>query len=75
MKKTNLNGQVLSEKEMKEVKGGYFRTGKDYEYWNVCSNCGHVYDPNEEFEQIIYDPATGLYGRLCLVCGSFIAEE
>ena len=75
MKKTILNGQVLSEMEMKEVKGGHFRSGKDPRDWDFCPVCKHIYDPTDVLEQIIYDADTGLYGRLCLECGSFIPEK
>ena len=75
MKKIHLNGQVLSGKEMREVKGGYFRSGDDPRGWEQCPNCDHIYNPKDVLEQIIYDPDTGLYGRLCLECGSFIPEK
>ena len=74
MKKNHLNEQVLSEKEMKEVKGGYMVVGKDPKEWNFCPFCGTPYDDNEEYGKPIYDPLTGLWGRTCLECGGIIEE-
>ena len=45
MEKKNLNGQVLSEKEMREVKGGYIREVD----WviKVCEMCGTSYEKGD----------------------------
>ena len=75
MKKSNVNGQVLSENQMKEVKGGYRQVGNDPHNWKFCPACGHQYDDNDELEKAIYDPLTGLWGRTCLYCGGFIEEK
>lgn len=75
MKKNHLNEQVLSEKEMKEVKGGYMIVGKDPKEWKFCTACGRPYDDEEEYGRAIYDPLTGLWGRTCLYCGGIINEE
>lgn len=64
MKKTNLNGQVLSEKEMKEVKGGTRNENEFEENLNRCTNCGHTFD--EVFEK---ENGTGYY-VYCPKCGS-----
>lgn len=74
MKKVFVKGHPLTEDVMKEVKGGYMKSGKDPENWICCTQCGHVYT-DDELEAIRYDPATGLWGRLCMECCAFIAEE
>lgn len=73
MKKNHLNGQVLSEKEMKEVKGGYQQVGHDPQNWESCPHCGMKY-LDEDYGRPIYDPLTGLWGRTCLYCGGIIEE-
>ena len=73
MKDSKVNGQVLSEKEMREVKGGYQKVGKDPHNWKRCPNCNHEYT-DDELEKVRYDPVTDLYGRFCMECGKFIEE-
>ena len=75
MKTTVLKGHPLTEKESKEVKGGHFVSGEDPQDWKRCPVCGHIYDPTDVLEQIIYDAKTGLYGRLCLLCGGLFEES
>ena len=75
MKKNHLNGRVLSEKEMMEVKGGRQQVGHDPENWKCCPFCATPYDDDEEYGRAIYDPLTGLWGRTCLYCGGIINEE
>lgn len=74
MEKEIFNGQVLSEKEMREVKGGYQKVGKDPHNWKFCPHCGREYS-DDELEKVRYDPATDLYGRFCMICGGFQEEE
>ena len=44
MKSKNLNGQILSEKEMREVKGGTRNENLYKENLKRCTNCGYFFD-------------------------------
>ena len=66
MKKNHLNGQVLSEKEMKEVKGGawylIYPNGKLPEVPFPCEVCGHP------IKELTYNGDNFL--GICENCGS-----
>ena len=73
MKKTNLNGQVLSEKEMKEVKGGFPNVKPLNESFGIkCPVCGANYDEHGFHDE---DYSTGLHVMYCLECGCLIDKE
>lgn len=73
MKKTVLNGQVLSEKEMKEVKGGHPNVKSlDESLGKICPVCGANYDEHGYYED---DHSTGLHAMYCLECGCPIDKE
>lgn len=68
MKKTNLNGQVLSEKEMKEVKGGaWIIVAGPPQNW-ICDVCGN---PLTDFH---HEP-DGTYVSVCSYCGSEMRKK
>ena len=63
MKKNHSNGQVLSEQDMKEVKGGeWYVIAGTPDAFN-CETCGNVI---YKFE---YNALTGTYVAICDVCG------
>ena len=70
MKKTNLNGQVLSEMEMKEVKGGYSTGYTPQEILAIqpekCVCCGFEFKGSYKFKE----------GKhYCQACGCQIQVE
>ena len=70
MKKNHLNGQVLSEKEMKEVKGGAWYIVKNPPTLWKCEECGY------DIEYYLYNGE--LYCAVCENCGcrkEFKVEE
>lgn len=74
MKKDFVKGHPLTENESKEVMGGYMQSGKDPHNWVFCPVCGHRYT-DDELEAVRYDPASGLWGRLCMECCAFIEDK
>lgn len=66
MKKSNANGQVLSEKEMREVKGGAEITlSAEFFY---CPRCGHPVISKEVIKDV-------LYVATCKSCGAPLPEK
>ena len=67
MEKKNLKGQVLSEKEMREVKGGEFNDNITNPHAEdlICENCG-----NPLIGTFVYNSKTRLYSCFCSVCGT-----
>lgn len=64
MKTTNLNEQILSEKEMREVKGGTRNENLYKENLKRCTNCGYFFDE-------VFDKENGPgYYIYCPKCGS-----
>ena len=64
MKSKNLNGQMLSEKEMREVKGGTRNENLYKENLKRCTNCGYFFDE-------VFDKENGPgYYIYCPKCGS-----
>lgn len=63
MKKNHSNGQVLSEQEMKEVKGGewYVIAGTPDAFY--CESCGNL------IYEFGYNAFTGTYVAVCDLCG------
>lgn len=64
MKKTVLNGQVLSEKEMKEVKGGAEITLDGRFYY--CPICGKEVSADEILKGVFY--------AKCGNCGALLSD-
>lgn len=69
MQKVNLNGQVLSEKEMREVKGGVIIEGDDPTIMNFCPACSEAYDKTDK-RYFIGPDEDGFYIAICKNCGS-----
>ena len=73
MEKKNLKGQVLSEKEMKEVKGGYNFTINGDAKALICPVCcssgNHLTETSKETD---YNGNILKRTYLCDVCGSVI---
>ena len=67
MEKKNLNGQVLSEKEMREVKGGKYHEniGDPHADDLICDECGYPLEG-----KFVYNTTTKLYSCYCSVCGA-----
>lgn len=67
MKSMKANGQVLSEKEMREVKGGYIREVN----WviKVCEMCGTPYKEDD------VEIKGGTYIYTCHNCGNSTEAE
>lgn len=70
MKKANLNGQVLSEKEMREVKGGRKLQGSDKDDMNFCPVCGYHYTDEDKKNEDIFEEIDGDWFATCPNCGS-----
>lgn len=66
MKKTNLNGQILSEKEMKEVKGGTLDVRTDKPVDEICPTCK---------SRVEYKEGEGVWYAFCEACGSKITFD
>ena len=65
MKSKNLNGHIMSEKEMKEVKGGYANENSYKENLVVCVACG------ERLEGTPHS-YNGGYRIFCYNCGTYV---
>lgn len=63
MKSKNLNGQMLSEKEMREVKGGYPNENPYEENLKKCVVCGKELEGKPH-------PHDGGYRIFCYYCGT-----
>ena len=67
MKTMKTNGQVLSEKEMREVKGGHITYSTDLLGFDICEECG------ASLVGLKAEPIAGLGYRVkCIHCGSII---
>lgn len=65
MKTTNLNEQILSEKEMREVKGGYPNENLYKENLKRCISCGAELKGEPR-------PYNGGYLIFCYNCGTLV---
>lgn len=63
MRTNNFNGQILSEKEMKEIKGGTRNENLYKENLKRCTHCGHefleVFEKENEPGYYVYCPKCG----------------
>lgn len=67
MKKSNVNGLVLSEQEMREVKGGAPNYDSMKENLKVCIYCGEKLSGEPKFDFVV-----GAWRLFCSNCGSHI---
>ena len=68
MKNSNVNGQVLSEQEMREVKGGYANERQYKENLVLCERCGTELEGDPH-------PYNGGYRIFCYNCGTSVDVE